>query len=104
MKTPQILPLALLVLLSSFLNSAPAAAAQHPAASRPAQKGCVWKTLEAPEVHFSILAQECDFGFRKITHDFRDGAVMEKYSDGGQPEKIIELFDRKDAETPEAAL
>ena len=73
-------------------------------ASRSAEKDCHWVLIESKTPAASLLHQECNYGFRKITHSFSGNAVVETYSDSNSPEKIIEFFDKDVAETPEAAL
>lgn len=77
------------------LCSVPKAGAQEVEASRPPEKGCVWTKLRSEAPKFSVIVQQCDFGFRKITHSIEGNAVVEKFSDApatAPGDKIIEIF------------
>ncbi|WP_258051873.1 hypothetical protein [Mesorhizobium sp. INR15] len=56
------------------------------------------------KVRLAAWAQRCDFGFRKIHFEFAGNALAIKYSDGGDAEPLVELFDIHPGETAEAAL
>ena len=78
-----------------------------PTASRKAEKGCSWFTIQSIDPKFSVLAQDCDYGFRKITHSFEGRALIQNYSDqpeSSEPNKVIRLFGKLTADSPKAAL
>ena len=72
--------------------------------SRPPEKGCVWKRVRSEGSRFSLLVQDCDYGFRKVTHSIKDYALMQKFSDSPEADQIIEVFGKDEVETPPAAL
>jgi hypothetical protein len=93
--------LSLNLLSSSPLAAAPAAA---PKPSRKPLKGCKWEKLTDAAAGLEAWAQRCDFGFRKIDFLFERNALLIRYSDGGKPEPVVEVFDLRDGETPEAGV
>jgi hypothetical protein len=72
--------------------------------SRSAQKGCTWEKISDATLGLEAWIQRCDFGFRKIELYAKQNALMMKYSDGGEPEALIEVFDLTANETPEAGI
>ena len=81
-----------------------AAHADEPAPSRPPIDKCAWEKLADKTIGLSAWAQRCDFGFRKIHFEFAGNALAIKYSDGGAPDPLVEVFDIKSGETAEAAV
>ena len=90
-------------LFASIALSA-AARADEPAPSRPPIDKCVWEKLADKTVGLAAWAQRCDFGFRQIHFEFVGNALAIKYSDGGAPDPLVEVFDIKSGETAEAAV
>lgn len=90
-------------LLASATISA-VARADEPAPSRPPIDKCVWEKLTDKTIGLAAWAQRCDFGFRQIHFEFTGNALAIKYSDGGAPDPLVEVFDIKSGETAEAAL
>jgi hypothetical protein len=87
----------------------PVLAANHALAadskpSRPPVDKCAWERLEDKDVGLAAWAQRCDFGFRQIHFEFAKGALAIIYSDGGDPEPLVEVFDIQPGETADAAL
>ena len=72
--------------------------------SRAAQKGCKWEKLSDATLGLEAWVQHCDFGYRKIDLFAKKNALMSKYSDGGEAEALIEVFDLSANETPEAGI
>ncbi|MET3898448.1 hypothetical protein ABIB57_002397 [Devosia sp. UYZn731] len=91
------------LLALTVLLSAPAFA-QTGEPSRPADDRCAWEKLSDAKVGLSAWVERCDFGDRKIDLHFDGNTVVEKYSDGGDAEPVIQIFDLKDGETEEAGL
>lgn len=81
-----------------------AARADEPAPSRPPIDKCVWEKLADKTIGLAAWAQRCDFGFRQIHFEFVGNALAIKYSDGGAPDPLVEVFDIKSGETAEAAV
>ena len=88
--------------------AAPALAKDAPKAagrpSRKADKGCTWEKLSDASVGLEVWAERCDYGSRKIDFLLEKNALLMRYSDGGKPEPVVEVFDLKDGETPEAGV
>src|SRR5476651_520443 len=68
--------------------------------SRAPEKGCAWKRFESASPKAALLAQECDFGDRKITHAVEGAALVERFSDGGSGDKRVELFSKEAGDSP----
>ncbi|ESY03796.1 hypothetical protein X753_22585 [Mesorhizobium sp. LNJC399B00] len=81
-----------------------AARADELAPSRPPIDKCVWEKLADKTVGLAAWVQRCDFGFRQIHFEFVGNALAIKYSDGGAPDPLVEVFDIKSGETAEAAV
>ncbi len=98
----------------SLLSSGPAASAPPaprkpaPAATKPSRKpvkGCRWERLSDAAVGLEAWVQRCDFGFRRIDFLFEKNALAIRYSDGGgKPDPVVEVFDLKEGEAPEAGI
>jgi hypothetical protein len=61
--------------------------------SRAAQKGCAWEKLSDAKLRLEAWVQRCDFGYRKIDLFAKQNALMSRFSDGGDAEALIEVFD-----------
>ena len=72
--------------------------------SRATQKGCAWEKLSDAGLGLEAWVQRCDFGYRKIELFAKNNALMSKYSDGGEAEPLIEIFDLNVNETPEDGI
>lgn len=81
--------------------AAPAAA---PKPSRKPLKGCKWEKHTDAAAGLEVWAQRCDFGFRKIDFLLERNALLIRYSDGGKPDPVVEVFDLKDGEAVEEGL
>src|SRR5436190_19378528 len=88
---------------SLFLLSLFAAVAAD-APSRPADKGCVWEKFSNASVGLEAWVERCDYGFRKIDFIVQGNSLAQRYSDGGKPEPVIDVFDRLPGESGEAAV
>lgn len=84
--------------------SALPALAQTGEPSRPAQDQCAWEQVADAQIGLGAWVQKCDFGFRQIELFFDNGALAIQYSDGGQPDPVVEVMDMLPDETGEAAL
>jgi hypothetical protein len=83
---------------------APVPSAPSQAPSRAPVKGCKWEIAASREVALSAWVQRCDFGARKIDLYFKGHALLQRYSDGGAPEAVIEVIDLLPGETSRAAI
>ena len=72
--------------------------------SRATQKGCAWEKLSDAGLGLEAWVQRCDFGYRKIELFAKNNALMSKYSDGGEAEPLIEIFDLNVNEKPEDGI
>jgi hypothetical protein len=61
--------------------------------SRLPVKGCSWVKLADATVGLSAWVQKCDFGFRKIDFLFKANSLTIRYSDGGEPESVVDIID-----------
>ena len=94
-------PLFTLVVICLLTAATPAA---KDAPSRAADKGCAWEKIDDQSLGLAAWAERCDYGFRKINLYVKQNTLMQHYSDGGEDEALIEVFDLRDAETPETGV
>jgi len=80
------------------------AAAQGAGPSRPPVKGCAWETIADENVGLQAWVQRCDFGSRRIDFVFQGDALAIRYSDGGAPDPLVEVFALRPGESPEAGI
>jgi hypothetical protein len=74
------------------------------APSRPPGKGCTWEKMSDAKLGLALWAQRCDYGFRKIDFLFTGTSLAQRYSDGGAPEAVIDVFDLEPGEKPDAGV
>jgi hypothetical protein len=67
-------------------------------------KDCKWSKLANESVGLAVWAQACDFGFRKVDFVFQGKSLAIRYSDGGEPEPVIDVIDLHSNESIEAGL
>ncbi|MEO8683354.1 MAG: hypothetical protein ABI414_00780 [Devosia sp.] len=91
------------LLALAVLLTAPASG-QTGEPSRPADDGCKWEKLSDAKVGLSAWVERCDFGDRKIDLHFEGNTVVQKFSDGGDAEPVIYVFDLKDGEDWERGM
>lgn len=72
--------------------------------SRPAEKGCTWEKFSSAKLGIDAWVQRCDFGFRKIDFVEQGSSLAVRYSDGGKPEPLIDVFAMNDGEEPADSL
>lgn len=88
----------------SLVLALPTAAAPPGGPSRPPVKGCKWEKLSDGKIGLEAWVQSCDFGFRRIDLFLKDHSLFVRYSDGGAPEPVVDLFDLNPGESPEAGI
>ena len=88
-------------MLGAFLLPA---MAQTGEPSRPAVEGCAWEQRTDLLIGLSAWVQLCDFGFRQIDLFFDNGSLAINYSDGGEPDPVVQVLDILPDETPAVAL
>src|SRR5258706_477733 len=74
------------------------------APSRPPVKGCAWEQISDKTLGLEASVQRCDFGFRKIDFFIKGNSLFIRYSDGGEPDPLIDVFDLQPGETAEAGV
>jgi len=74
------------------------------APSRAPEKGCAWEKFSDAQLGLDAWVQRCDYGSRRIDFVRRDQSLAVRYSDGGQPDPVIDVFDLAKDETPEAGV
>ena len=72
--------------------------------SRPAEKGCRWEKLSKPALGLEAWTQRCDFGFRKIDFLIKGSSLFIHYSDGGEPDPLVDVLPLLPGETAEAGI
>ncbi len=87
-----------------LLAALPLTAAPKDAPSRAADKSCKWEKLSDANLGLEAWVERCDYGFRKIDFLVKDKSLVQRYSDGGAPEPVIDVLDLQAGETPEAGL
>ena len=89
-------------LLAALLLPLAALAADAP--SRPAEKGCRWERRSDAELGLAAWVQRCDFGFRKIDFVAQEGSLAIRFSDGGAPDPVVDVFALRAGEKPAAGI
>jgi hypothetical protein len=83
--------------------AAPEAAAQAGGVaarpSHPAFAKCKWERFDDATVGLAAWVQRCDYGFRKIDFVAKGASLAIRYSDGGEPDPLIDMFDLKQGES-----
>lgn len=72
--------------------------------SRPADKDCKWEKFSNAAVGLEAWVERCDYGFRKIDFLAQGRSLAMRYSDGGKPENVVDVFDRLPNESGVAAV
>ena len=92
-------------LLLLVLTLPPAAhAAKYDKPSRAADKNCNWEQINDEKLGLALWVERCDYHDRKIDHFVKGNAVMERFSDGGEPTALIEIFDLNKGESIDEGL
>ncbi len=81
-----------------------AAGSDAKAPSRPAEKGCKWEKLSDTALGLEASVQRCDFGFRKVEFLVKGKSLAMRYSDGGEPDLVIDVYELEGNETPAAGI
>jgi hypothetical protein len=93
-----------LAILAVLLAIPALLAAPPDAPSRPPEKGCKWEKFSDATVGLEAWVQRCDFGSRKIDFLARRRSLAIRYSDGGAPDPLIDVFDLRSGEDAQAAI
>ena len=92
------------MLLAALPMAQPGFAAGTDGPSRPPAPRCAWEKIADATVGLAAWVQRCDYGFRKIDFLFKGNALAIRYSDGGEPEPLIEVLDLLPGETIETGI
>jgi hypothetical protein len=72
--------------------------------SHPPFKNCAWEKIFDAVLGLEAWVQRCDYGFRKIDFLFVSRSLAMRYSDGGEPEAVVDVLDLNPGERPEAGV
>lgn len=72
--------------------------------SRPPEKGCAWERISDAKVGLAAWVQRCDFGFRKIDLRFRDRSLSQHWSDGGEIDPLVDVYDLRAGESAQDGM
>jgi hypothetical protein len=92
------------LLLIALLAITPLPAFTQDSPSRPPLKDCVWEKISDTRLGLAAWVQRCDFGFRKIDFVVHQRSLAIRYSDGGAPDPLVDVFDLLPGESPEAGV
>lgn len=90
--------------LATLLLAISGAHAEASTPSRPPVPGCIWEQRVSAAAGLTAWVQRCDFGARKINLFFDGTILFSRFSDGGAPQALIEIFGLLSNETPEQAI
>jgi hypothetical protein len=90
------------IALFLLLFAAVAVADDHP--SRPPGKGCKWEKVSDAKLGFAAWVQRCDYGSRKIDLFIKGSSLVQRFSDGGTPEALIDVLPLLPGETAEVGI
>lgn len=74
------------------------------APSRPADRDCKWEKFADANLHLQAWVERCNYNGRKIDFVTVDHSLAIRYSDGGAPDPLVDVFDLQAKETPEQGL
>jgi hypothetical protein len=92
------------LLFIALFAASPLVAFAQDAPSRPAVKGCVWEKISDATLGLGAWVERCDFGFRKIDFIVQGRSLAIRYSDGGAPDPLVDVFDLLPGESAEAGV
>jgi hypothetical protein len=72
--------------------------------SRVAGKGCAWEKFSDAKLGLDAWVQHCTYGKRKIDFVVVKNSLAQRWSDGGEPEPVVDVLDLKPGEAPEAGV
>jgi len=86
-----------------LVPSSRAGAGDAPPARAPVT-GCAWEKKTDAKLGLEAWVQRCDFGFRKIDFLFTAGGLAQRFSDGGEPDVVVEVLALEPGESVAAGL
>jgi hypothetical protein len=92
------------VLALALAATTTAFAASKDGPSRAADKGCTWEKLSDAKLGLEAWVQRCNYGDRKIDFVVKGTSLVQRFSDGGEPEPVIDVFDLAPGEQPDAGV
>jgi hypothetical protein len=72
--------------------------------SRKAMEGCAWEKLSDARLGLEAWVQRCQLGTRKIDLFVSGTSVVQRYSDGGRPEPVLDVLELRPNEKPESGI
>jgi hypothetical protein len=81
-----------------------AAVARDGKPSRAAEKGCQWEKSSDASLGLDAWVQRCDYGGRRIDFTVVKNSLVQRWSDGGESEAVVDVFDLKSGELPESGI
>ena len=75
-----------------------------PKPSRKAAERCAWERFSDAQVGLAAWVQRCDYGSRKIDFIAMGSSLAIRYSDGGAPDPVVDMFALRPGETPPAGV
>ena len=96
--------LAALPLLAALVSSPAFSAPAKGGPSRKAGKGCAWEKLSDARLGLEAWVSKCDFGFRRIDFLVKGDSIAIRFSDGGEPDPVVDVFALEPGEAPEAGI
>jgi hypothetical protein len=97
----RILPVALATLLLVPVARGADAPAKP---SRAAAPQCTWERLVDAKLGLAAWVQRCNYGDRKIDFLIQGSALAQRYSDGGAPEPVVDVFPLEPGEKADAGV
>jgi hypothetical protein len=94
-----------IVLLAAVLliTAAPAPAQTGKPSRKPLDR-CAWEKLSDTALGLEAWVQRCDFGDRKIDFLVVGNSLAQRYSDGGDPDRLVDVIDLNPGETPQSGI
>ena len=91
-------------LLAGCLLTGAAAAAGADQPSRKAFEHCAWEHVSDAAAGLAAWVQRCDYRDRKIDFLFQGKSLAMRYSDGGEPEPLVDVIDLAPGETAQKGI
>lgn len=98
---------ALAVVVALSFDAGAAGNLPFPAPPKPSRKAadrCTWERFSDAHVGLAAWVQRCDYGARKIDFVARGSSLAIRYSDGGAPDPLVDMFALRPGETAPAGV
>lgn len=93
-----------LVLVAAILGGVTFSVQAKDGPSRRAEKGCTWFEIRDRTLGLAAWTQQCVFGSRRVDFTVQGSSLAIRFSDGGGPEPVIDVFDLLPDEKPETGV